>query len=160
MDYFKMSSDIKEQFKEEWDETIETLVRRYPRMFKGKIDLVKTEAVFRIIVGNVLVSTLKEIQNDSTKMLATEFQKKYIPNFKLFLDCQDFTSKEIKEIIELAPLNDLEKKLATMFFVEKKNQQEIYMNVDLDKKTISSNLDYISEVLKMTATLYNTKNKQ
>ena len=152
----ELAEKKKKQFAQEFDITLELLSENYPRFTKGKEDPERSVATSKLAIATILIQTLQQIQADSTKMLARDFHSKYFPNLEI-LDCSDFTRDEIKEIIDMSPLDDQEKRIAVLFFCDCKNQTEIYEEiVDIgDKKTITAKIEEISEIMKHTAILYN-----
>lgn len=61
-------------------------------------------------------------------------------------------------MIDDSYLTARDKNIAYKFFVEKKNSNEIYIEVEVDKKTVDGNLPEINEALLYRACIYNKEN--
>lgn len=150
--------EIKEDFNLEFEKTLSQLKENYPRVSRVKKDENLSDNVFHITIYTILLNMLKQIQIDSTLLSISEFHSKYVPNLPI-LYRDDFTCEEFKEIIDTSYLKDRDKKIAYMFFVERKNVFEIYaeMSEIEDKKTINNNLEPINDALLHKACRYNKK---
>ena len=151
--------EIKNDFETEVGKTLEQLKETFPRVSRVKKDDTLTNDVFQIAIYTILLNMLKQVQIDSTLLSISEFHAKYVPNLPI-LYRDDFTCEEFKEIIESSYLKDRDKKIAYMFFVEKKSINDIYMELTEieDKKTINNNLERINDALLYRACRYNKKN--
>ena len=154
------AQELRDDLTTEFNKTLEMLVDMYPRVSRVKKQEDLSENVFKTVIYSVLLNTLRELQYDSTKLTMREFHKKYVPNLPILYRC-DFTCDEFKKIIDDSYLKARDKNIAYKFFVEKKNNNEVYdemSNEISDKKTVSNNLDDINEALLYRACIYNKQN--
>lgn len=151
--------ELQKIYESEITETINELADIYPRVSRVKDDENLSINVFKMIVYTILLKSLRELQCDSTKLTMREFHKKYASNLPVLYRC-DFTCDEFKEIIETSYLQERDKQIAYKFFVEKKNQSNVYDEMtDIgDKKTINNNMDIINDALLYRAAIYNKEN--
>lgn len=151
-------NDVKQEFENEFQRTIKQIEQSYPRYSRGKMDTDLSNDVARYALGTILVNILRQIQTDCSQMIAVDFHYYYFPNLQI-LDCSDFTNKEKIEIINDTYLKDRDRSIAIKIFVENKSIDEIFneMSEIGNKKTISNNIDKISNLLKHTAVLYNQR---
>lgn len=134
-----MYIDTKEKFKTEFEELCSEILKRYPTKLGQE----------REIAGYIIIDYLNHITHDTSQLSFIEFYKKYLTG-TMFLDCNDFTKTQIKEIIAEAPLNERDRILATMYWVDIKNEQDIANELNYDIRTIRNNIPKISQILKQT----------
>lgn len=160
MDEKKKAIEIHADFELEFDKTLDTLMQMYHRHSRVKKDEGLTENVFRIVIDSILLNTLRQVQIDATMLSVNEFHSKYVPNLPI-LYRGDFTCDEFKQIIDECYLKERDKKIAYKFFVEKKNANDIYAELEEigDKKTIDNNLKSINDLLLYRACIYNKESK-
>ena len=157
MDEKVRAKELQEDFKNEFDRTLELLVDNYPRVSRVKKDKDLTKSVFEMTIYTTILNTLRNMQIDSANLTMREFHKKYVPNLPILYRC-DFTCDEFKRIIDDSYLTARDKNIAYKFFVEKKNSNEIYVEVEVDKKTVDGNLPEINDALLYRACIYNKEN--
>lgn len=157
MDEKIRANELQEDFKNEFDRTLELLVDTYPRVSRVKKDKDLTKSVFEMAIYTTILNTLRNMQIDSSNLTMREFHKKYVPNLPILYRC-DFTCAEFKKIIDDSYLTARDKNIAYKFFVEKKNSNEIYIEVEVDKKTVDGNLPEINDALLYRACIYNKEN--
>lgn len=158
MDEKKRAIELFDDFTLEFDKTLELLCDTYPRVSRVKKDQNLTEDVFRMVIYTTLINTLMDLQTSSIKLTMNEFHKKYVSNLPILYRC-DFTCDEFKRVIDDSYLNARDKNMAYKFFVEKKNSNDIYMDLDIDKKTVDKNLPAINDALLYRACIFNKENK-
>lgn len=153
MDEIKKSLEMKAQFKQEFDKTLEQLVDTYPRHSRVKKSKTLTEDVFKIVIDLILLNTLKEIQIDANKLTFKEFHRKYVPNLPI-LYRYDFSSEDFTRIIEHSYLSERDKQIAFKYFIEKKSRNEVHSELNDkgiedvgDKKTVNNNINPINDIL-------------
>lgn len=148
MDEKKRLEELKVQVTEEFQKTLEQLVSTYPRVSRVKKSDTLSEDVFNIVIDTILLSKLKEIQVDATKLTFKEFHRKHIPNLPI-LYRYDFSAEDFKYIIENSYLEDKYKKIAYKYFIDKKSHDNIYAEIDeiCNKKTIDNNINPINDIL-------------
>lgn len=150
--------ELHDDFTLEFDKTLEALIDTYPRHSRVKKNKDLTENVFKMVIYTAMLNTLRELQVDSAKLTMREFHKKYVPNLPILYRC-DFTSEEFKKIIDDSYLTGRDKNIAYQFFVEKKNSNDIYIDLELDKKTVDNNLPDINDALLYRACIFNKESK-
>ncbi len=71
----------------------------------------------------------------------------------------DFSSEDFKKIIEHSYLCDRDKKTALLYFIDKKNQNEVWAEMrDIEnKKTVNNNISPINDILLDRACEYNNE---
>ena len=158
MDEKKRAYELHDDLTLEFDKTLELLCDTYPRVSRVKKEQDLTENVFKMVIYTVVINTLREMQTDSVKMTMNEFHKKYVSNLPILYRC-DFTCDEFKKIIDDSYLTARDKNIAYKFFVEKKNSNDIYNEIDIDKKTVDNNLKTINDALLFRACIFNKENK-
>ena len=131
--------DEKELFKEHFYTCADLLKNRYTNK----------EGQERDILGHIINNFMEELQHDLKRMNFKDFYHKYLKN-TLFYDCNDFTNSEIINIINESPLNDRDKLLSRLYWVDNKVEQEIADTLGVDIKTIRRNIPKISQILKQT----------
>lgn len=132
--------DTKEKFKEEFEKTCKLVISQYPHKNGQE----------REIIGLIINNFLHEVQLDCEKLCFLDFYKKYLIG-SLFLDCGDFTKKQIIEIIQESPLCERDRKLAIMYWTDMNSEDKIAEELMIDRKTVRNNIPKISMILKMTA---------
>lgn len=132
--------DTKEKFKEEFEKTCQCVKEQYQ----------EKDGQEREIVGLIINTFLHEVQLNIEKMSFIDFYKMYLSG-SLFLDCTDFTKKQIVEIIQESPLNDRDRKLANLYWVDLGTEEEIASELQIDRKTVRNNIPKIGMILKTTA---------
>lgn len=155
--------ELQEEFGLELSKTLRQLINIYPRHSRVKKSETLTEDVFKMVVYSVLISTLREMQWDSSRLTIRDFHRKYVPNLPI-LYRYDFSSEEFCQIIQDSYLSDRDKKIAYKFFVEKKNCNEVHADLEYsgdvgDKKTVDNNLDQINDAILFRACSYNVNNR-
>ena len=130
----------KERFKFLFEECLEKILKQYPHK----------EGEERDIMGFIINTYLLAISCDIEKLDFRDFYDKYLQG-TLFLCCEDFTTSEIAEIIKEARLNDRDKKLAKMYWVDLLCEEEISDNLMIDRKTVRNNIPKISMALKQAS---------
>lgn len=136
-----MSENLKEEFKLEFDRTVEAVVKNYR----------KTDEIAKVIIGTIICNSLKQLQIDSTNMMFVDFYRKYIHNAPV-LEFTDFTVSQLKEIIDETPMSLTDREIAYKMYIERKTYSEIAEECDiLEPRTIGNNKDRIRELLKLTA---------
>lgn len=129
------------QFKAEFDEAVAGLMRSYN----------KTEADAKLIIGTIIVNTLKKIQIDSDEMSFLEFYKKYVHTLRV-LYYSDFTVEQLEHIIEQTPMSEDDKKIARKIFIEGKSYNTVAGECYIaEPKTVASKKEKISDLLRITA---------
>lgn len=131
--------DEKEKFAVEFYKTCDLIVSNYQNK----------EEQEKEIIGFIINTFLHQVQCDIEKMQFREFYKKYLGG-TLFLDCYDFTKSEIETIINESPLNDRDRKLATLYWLDMKSEDDIAYKLCIDRKTVRNNIPKISMILKQT----------
>lgn len=104
----------------------------------------------REIVGVIINNFLHEVQLDCEKMCFIDFYKKYLSG-SLFYDCDDFTKKQIIEIIQESKLCERDRKLAIMYWVDMATEEKMADELMIDRKTVRNNIPKISMILKETS---------
>ena len=136
--------DEKERFKEEFYKTINDFLKAYPD---------KKEQEFEII-GKVINIFLHSVQLDTERLSFVEFYKKYLKH-TLFLGNVDFTNTEVEQIIAESKLNERDKHLATLYWVDMMSEADIVDELGIDRKTVRNNIPKISlELKKVAAKMY------
>lgn len=156
--------ELEDDFRLEFEKALELLCNTYPRVSRVKKYDDLTENSFKIVIYTVLLNSLRDIQQDSSKMTMREFHKKYVPNLPILFRC-DFTGEEFSQIIKDSYLKQRDKNIAYKFFVEKKNTNEVHAELENDgevgdKKTVDNNLDTINDALLYRACIYNKDNSK
>lgn len=85
----------------------------------------------------------------STKSFLQLYQEYCLPTETL--ECEDVTKSEVETLIYEAKLSERDNKIAKLYFVDHKSEDNIAQELMVDKKTIHSNLPKISHRLKRTA---------
>ena len=132
--------DTKEKFKEEFEKTCNLVLSQFPNKNGQE----------REIVGLIINNFLHEVQLDCEKMCFIDFYKKYLSG-SLFFNCDDFTKKQIVEIIQESTLCDRDRQLAIMYWVEMETEEKISDKLQIDRKTVRNNIPKISVMLKETS---------
>lgn len=155
------AKEIERDFQVELDKTLRQLSDIYPRVSRIKTDENLSNDAFTIVIYSILLNTLREIQLNSNKLTMREFHRKYVPNLPILFRC-DFTCEEFTKIIDESYLKTRDKNIAYKFFVEKKNKNDIYAELEDigDKKTIDSNLPKINDALLYRACIYNKEHSE
>lgn len=135
-----MEIDTKEKFKEEFEKTCSFLVSRYPSKKNQEKE----------IVGVIINRFLHEVQLDCEKLNYLDFYKKYLVGTS-FLDYTNFTKNQIIEIIQESSLSERDRKLATLYWVDLKSDEDIADILSIDKKTVRNNIPKLSVILQNTA---------
>lgn len=148
MDEKKKVEELKAQFAEEYEKTLEQLVITYPRVSRVKNSENLSEEVFTIVMDMILLNKLKEIQVDAIKLTFKEFHRKYVPNLPI-LYRYDFSAEDFKYIIENSYLDERDKKIALKFFLDKKSHDNVYKEIDEigNIKTVYNNINPINDTL-------------
>jgi hypothetical protein len=129
------------QFKSEFDEAVSDLMRSYN----------KTEDDAKLIIGTIIVNTLKKIQIDSDEMSFLEFYNKYVHTLRV-LYYSDFTVDQLEHIIEQTPMSVDDKKIAYKIFIEGKTYNTVAGECCIaEPKTVASKKEKISDLLRITA---------
>lgn len=116
-----------------------------------KFNFGKDDYTSKHIVYKCVCNLLKQMQIDSDNLTFVEFFGKYIHNMECF-SYLDFTSSQLKYIIEESVLNEEDKNIAYKLFVEQKTYSEVADECNIgDERTIGNNKDRISTMLKSTA---------
>lgn len=68
----------------------------------------------------------------------------------LYLGCEDFTKNQILKIIEESPLNERDRLLATLYWVDLETEDNIAYKLQIDRKTVRNNIPKVSLILKTT----------
>ena len=116
-----------------------------------------------MVIYSVLISTLREMQWDSSRLTMRDFHRKYVPNLPI-LYRYDFTAEEFRQIINECYLSDRDKKIAYKFFVEKKNCNEVHADMEYsgelgNVKTVDNNLEQINDAILFRACSFNVNNR-
>lgn len=130
----------KERFKIEFERTVEAILKKYPTK----------EGVEKEIVGHIINTFLHQVQIDVEKLTFVDFYKEYLQG-TLYLDYNDFTSSQIREIIDESPLSELDKKLSIYYWLEMRSEEDIARELGIDKKTVRKHIPNVSMVLKKTS---------
>lgn len=129
------------QFKSEFDEAVSDLMRSYN----------KTEDDAKLIIGTIIINTLKKIQINSDEMPFLEFYNKYVHTLRV-LYYSDFTVDQLEHIIEQTPMSVDDKKIARKIFVEGKTYNTVAGECCIaEPKTVASKKEKISDLLRITA---------
>lgn len=161
---YKRAIELEDDFRLEFEKALELLCNMYPRVSRIKKYSNLTDSDFRMVIYSVLLDTLREIQQDSTKMEFRDFHRKYTPNLKILYRC-DFTGSEFSQIIDDSYLTPCDKEIARLFFIEKKNPNEVHAKIETkgeigDIKTVNSHLaKEINNALLYRACIYNKDHK-
>lgn len=135
-----MYIDTKETFKIEFEDLCKMIITRFPNK----------EGQEREIAGYIVIKHLHDALHDASNLSFIEFYKKYLQN-TMFFDCDDFTQSQKVEIIKEASLRDRDRKLAYMYFIDIKPEQEIADELGVDIRTVRNNIPKISQALKETS---------
>ena len=79
-----------------------------------------------------------------------ELYKKHLKGLLIFSK-EDFTKKELEAIIEEAYLNERDKAIAKLYYLEEMKHEEIADRLGVDRKTITRNMPRLKEILKKQA---------
>ena len=159
---FQRANELEDDFRLEFEKAVDLLSNMYPRVSRVKKYDDLTENVFKMVLYTILLNTLRDVQQDSTKMTMREFHRKYVPNLQILYRC-DFVGEEFEKIIDESYLTAVDKKLAYKFFIEKKNTNEVHTDLEEDGdignvKTVNSHLIDVNNALLYRACIYNKHN--
>lgn len=109
----------------------------------------KSDEQIDLIMDDIFSIYIKEVIKDSSRLSFVEFYSRYLSDESL-LTSSDFLISEIERIIQETPLTDRDKKIARLRYEEKKSEDEIADILQIDKKTVHTNISKISASLKKT----------
>lgn len=107
----------------------------------------KSDEQIDLIMDDIFSIYIKEVIKDSSRLSFVEFYSRYLSDESL-LTSSDFLISEIERIIQETPLTDRDKKIARLRYEEKKSEDEIADILQIDKKTVHTNISKISASLK------------
>lgn len=114
-----------------------------------KLNYEKSDEQIDLIIDDLLSIHIKEVIKDSSRLSFVEFYSRYLSDESI-LSSGDFLTSEIERIIQETPLTDRDKKIAKLRYEEKKSEDEIADILQIDKKTVHTNISKISTALRNT----------
>ena len=114
-----------------------------------KLNYEKSDEQIDLIIDDLLSVYIKEVIKDSSRLSFVEFYSRYLSDESI-LSSGDFLTSEIDRIIQETPLTDRDKKIAKLRYEEKKSEDEIADILQIDKKTVHTNISKISTALRKT----------
>lgn len=109
----------------------------------------KNEEDANKIIDDLLTTFIKRVTLKMGDMSFKDLYKDYLSNNSNF-SYKDFTTSEILNIIKETSLSDRDKEIARLRYIELKSEEDISYIIQVDKKTVHSNLPKISSELKRT----------
>lgn len=125
----------------------EELITVLKTEIKSKYNRDEEEA--SMMINTFLDSYLKKAICDTSLLTFKDFYLKYACDSKL-ITYEDFTTSEIENIINETSLTDRDRQIATLRFIKLKSEEDIASILQIDKKTVHSNISKISDALKNT----------
>lgn len=135
-----MVNDIKDTFRDKFYILADNIEKKYGKLQHDSLNL----------VGNIINNYLDELLLDVARNNFKDFYIKHLQG-TLYLGCEDFTAKEIDEIIDNSRLSPDDRRIAHHYYVEQSSANQIGDNVAVDPRTIRTKLPSISLELKQTA---------
>lgn len=114
-----------------------------------KLNYEKSDEQIDLIIDDLLSIYIKEVIKDSSRLSFVEFYSRYLSDESI-LTSSDFLISELERIIQETPLTDRDKKIAKLRYEEKKSEDEIADILQIDKKTVHTNISKISTALRKT----------
>ncbi len=121
---------------------------RLKELIKGKYN--KKDDLVEEILKKLVYTYLDQVLLDVNNMSFVDFYKKYLNGMVAF-EASDFTTTEITNIIAETPLTERDRNMAKLYYIELRSEEDIARILDIDKKTVHSNIPKISTKLKTTS---------
>jgi RNA polymerase sigma factor (sigma-70 family) len=102
------------------------------------------------IIERLIHEKIELIKVDIYQLDFKELYKKHLKGLLIF-SREDFTKKELEAIIEEAYLNERDKAIAKLYYLEEMKHEEIADRLGVDRKTITRNMPRLKEILKKQA---------
>lgn len=133
-------NEIEKLILKEIEETALLMTKRHPN---------KSEFLAEII-ERLILEKIEQIKVDLYQMSFKDFYKKHLKGLEVFSK-DDFTKKELEEIIEEAYLSERDKNIAKLYYINEMKHEEIALKLGVDRKTVTRNMPKVKSTLKKQA---------
>lgn len=126
------------------DEVIEATKELLVDKFPSKAEF--ADEVIDVILAKALIQFRLDLANKSWLKI---YQQYALP--KETLECEDITKTQLELLINESKLGERDTAIAKLYYIQKKSEDIISQELEIDKKTVHSNIPKISNQLKRTA---------
>lgn len=114
-----------------------------------KIKYPEKKGVAEELISKILIEFIAQIKKDNENLTFLDFYKKYLNEHK-FINREDFTNSQFEKIINESNLNERDKRIAIMNWMEFKSEEKIADELMIDRKTVRNNIPKIAKKLRIT----------